>query len=245
MLDNGKNIITIVNAIITAAIVSTIFSRRRLSSISDVGVFLVASITGKSIHRVAIHISDVTIKGFSSIGLNDTSYHGGAVNLNNIKHAKFSNVTFISNTGKSGGAIFMVGGSSGLRSTLEIENCIFTDNSVSGKYEGGDMYTGVFGGAVFAYNALVTIKTSKFTSNVVHVPEGYGGAVALSYLYPGSIISGNYFTKNTASRGSAVAVGQFVQNTTSSISISGNTFTLNNATVAGTVYWMTTTVEPG
>ena len=114
----------------------------------------------------------ITIKDLTIDGASFSSKLGGAMYVETGAELTLDNVTFRNcNAGNSGagngGAAFYAEPHRGDAPTVTAKNCTFADNTVN------DGTTGR-GGAVYGYNANITLENCTFTGN----KAGYGGAVA-------------------------------------------------------------------
>ena len=176
---------------------------------------------------IYVNGSDITITG--STFANNTGFEGGAIYIIDC-NATITGSEFTNNTATGDGAH---GGSGGAIScdgdTLNIDNCVFTDNTaLPGDPDLGDLWES-WGGAVEAcQNAVIT--NSKFNNN------NATNAGAISIVWGDNVeISNSNFTDNTAVYGGAI----FVLNTfdNNNVTVGCCTFTGNKATkVAGAIY---------
>lgn len=150
--------------------------------------------------------SAVTLTGGASLTLKDmklTNARTSGVSCSSSTLSA-SNVSFVSNKGSYGGAIYAKS------CALSVDSSTFTTNSASSR-----------GGAIFAESSSGTVSGSSFTTNKA---SSKGGGVASK---TGALtLSGNTFTDNAGSSGGGV----YLEDDTD---LSGNTFSSNDAVYHG------------
>lgn len=180
----------------------------------------------------------INIKGGSF--KNNSSESGGGVLFTNGK-LNITGGTFENNQGKYGGALWI-----GSKSTETVENATFRNNKTTSSYGGG---------AIWGSNEF-KVKNSTFEKNQQNQPVGWGGAI---YSVKNMTIEGSTFKENEANVGGALAIhdgmkmtvkdSKFIGNSatfagaisigasTEESTMSGCTFTENEATKKGAAIW--------
>jgi len=162
--------------------------------------------------------------GFTINGKGNNLIHfvigsGSTVTLNNLTICNF-------NCDESGGAIYVN------QATLNINNCVFENNSVSNSSIQAD------GGAINAFESTLNVNNSNFTNNSASV----GGAIYMYYTgaltVNNSIFKDNYAVDGGAIESSSdttanVYNSQFINNATyygGALSLSDTTTSIENST---------------
>lgn len=180
----------------------------------------------------------INIKGGSF--KNNSSESGGGVLFTNGK-LNITGGIFEGNVGKYGGALWI-----GSRCTATVENATFRNNKTTSSYGGG---------AIWGSNEF-KVKNSTFEKNQQNQPVGWGGAI---YSVKNMTIEGSTFKENEANVGGALAIhdgmkmtvkdSEFIENSatfagaigigtsTEESTMSGCTFTANEATKKGAAIW--------
>lgn len=154
----------------------------------------------------------INIKG--GLFKNNSSKSGGGVLFTNGK-LNITGGTFESNTAKYGGALWI-----GSKSTATVENATFKNNKTTSSY----------GGAIWGSNEF-KVKNSTFEKNQAK----WGGAI---YSQKNMTIEGSTFKENEADKGGALAILDKMKMT-----VKDSKFIGNSATFAGAIYIRTSTEE--
>lgn len=154
----------------------------------------------------------INIKG--GLFKNNSSKSGGGVLFTNGK-LNITGGTFENNQGKYGGALWL-----GSTSTATVENAIFRNNTTTSSY----------GGAIWGSNEF-KVKNSTFEKNQAK----WGGAI---YSVKNMTIEGSTFKDNEAAAGGALAIYGNIKMT-----VKDSKFIGNSATFAGAIYIINSTEE--
>lgn len=162
----------------------------------------------------------------------ETLLPGGSVYVAGGSTATFENVTFESNLGTNGGAIFVE--QVGATASVIIRGSTFTSNEARG-FTGTGAPAGA-GGAIYAMDTNLIVTDSVFESN--EALEGNpqqpnpmsGGAIAINGS-GGSVIRGSTFHSNTAG-----LYGGAISARNGSLDVISSLFEANRAGVAGTQF---------
>lgn len=156
----------------------------------------------------------INIKGGSF--KNNSSESGGGVLFTNGK-LNITGGTFENNQGKYGGALWI-----GSKSTATVENATFINNTTTSSNGGG--------GAIWGSNEF-KVKNSKFEKN----KSKFGGAI---YSQKNMTIEGSTFKENAAYTGGALDIPKDMKMT-----VKDSKFIGNSATFAGAIYIINSTEE--
>ncbi len=110
----------------------------------------------------------LTVKNLTMMDGRGGGGNGGAIRLQNEGRASVYDSSFIDNSARSGGAVYIAGRYNADRSWLTVRNSSFVRNS------------GSSGGAISAWTSTVSISNSSFVSN------GGGSGGAISLINPGT-----------------------------------------------------------
>lgn len=146
---------------------------------------------------------------------------GAALNINTNATAAISDSTFSFNTATSGGAVFI-----GVSSTPTFTRCTFTSNTATAPGTGTSSLAG--GGAVFNSASTPSFTNCTFTSN--RATAGIGGAVLNITNAPTTFLNCSFTSNTSLNHGGALFATAAA---TSTVSLTGSTFTSNAATAAG------------
>ena len=128
-----------------------------------------------------------------------------------INKSRFTNNVAFNNHGQYGGIL-------SYGSNINITDCLFENNTVTGGIGAALVFNSVVG--------IVNLESNDFINN--HATQG--GAIYFMDC-PRYTSNGNDFTNNVATQGGAIYVAAL------GLTVSGDTFTGNTATNGGAIYW--------
>lgn len=152
-------------------------------------------------------ISKVNFTAVNTVFRDSSSTNGGAIRSNG--NVNLDSCSFINNTAKFGGAIYIKGG------VLNISNSEFINNSAT-----------LFGGAIISISSNSSLSNMSFKNN----KAGYYGGAIYS-LYSLFNLTNSYLDNNSAKEGGALFIDD-----ADSCHIYLNTFSNNNASTVGAIY---------
>lgn len=163
--------------------------------------------------------TDLTINSIHDLIFRDYNVenYGGAIfsNANLIFNMGTNKVSFINNTAKYGGALYLDGNEITSSPVTSLSNMVFTDNTATDD-----------GGAIYSLNDIILrLNNIQFTNN--KASTGYGGAIYTTNQLTSD--NTNYTNNQAGSTGGAIY-------TKGRLNIDNNIFNDNTATSGGAIY---------